>query len=85
MNQLKKATLDAGADIQKVIDACFRISPPIPKKSGSLRPKPNIQKLGKQKAVRKMIFLYHLDKIDKSDMRQKFLSEEITKIFTERI
>ena len=84
LEKLRKATVEAGADIQKLIDACYRISPPIPKKTGSPRPKPNVQQLGQKKAIRKMIFLYHPDKIDKSDMKQKLLSEEITKIFTER-
>jgi len=85
LEKLRKASIEAGGDIQKLIDACYRISPPIPKKTGSPRPKPDAQRLGQQKAIRKMIFLYHPDKIDKSDLRQKFLSEEITKIFTERI
>ena len=85
LEQLRKASKEAGADIQKLIDTCYKISPPIPKKTGSPRPKPDAQRLGQKKAIRKMIFLYHPDKIDKSDMRQKFLSEEITKIFTERI
>ena len=75
---------EAAADIQKLIDACYKISPPIPKKAGIPRPRPDVQQLGPQKAIRKMIFLYHPDKIDKCDMRQKFLSEEITKLFTER-
>ena len=84
LERLHKASKEAGADIQKLIDACYRISPPIPKKTGSPRPRPDVQQLGPQKAIRKMIFLYHPDKIDKSDFRQKFLSEEITKLFTER-
>ena len=53
-------------------------------RNGTMKPKPDVLKLGsKQKAIRKMIFFYHPDKIDKSNLKYKILCEEITKILTE--
>ena len=51
-----------------------------------MKPKPDVLKLcSKQKAIRKMIFFYHPDKIDKSNLKYKILCEEITKILAENI
>ena len=53
-------------------------------RNGTMKPKPDVLKLGsKQMAIRKMIFFYHPDKIDKSNLKYKILCEEITKILTE--
>ena len=53
-------------------------------RNGTMKPKPDVLKLcSKQKAIRKMIFFYHPDKIDKSNLKYKILCEEITKILTE--
>ena len=70
-------------DKQKFIDFIYRNFPPIPNANGTLKPKPIISKLGENKALKKMIYSYHPDKIDKSDLRYKLLCEEITKVFTE--
>ena len=83
LEKIRKAAQEAGTDSQQLINELFRISPPIPKKSGTMKPKPDVMKLGKQKAVKKMIFFYHPDKIDKSNLGYKFLCEEITKILME--
>ena len=84
LEEIRRAAQYAGTDSQKLINELFRISPPIPKKNGTMKPKPDVLKLGsKQKAIRKMIFFYHPDKIDKTDLKYKYLCEEITKILTE--
>ena len=84
LEEIRRAAQYAGTDSQKLINELFRISPPIPKKNGTIKPKPDVLKLGsKQKAIRKMIFFYHPDKIDKSNLKYKILCEEITKILTE--
>ena len=84
LEKIRAAAREAGTDSQKLINELYRISPPIPKKNGTMKPKPDVVKLGsKQKAVKKMIFFYHPDKIDKSNLKYKFLCEEITKILTE--
>ena len=82
----KMATVvkEAGGDLQVVIDFCYTTNPPIPnKRTGTLRPKPLVSKLGRAKAIKKMILFYHPDKIDKSDLKYQLLCEEITKTFTE--
>ena len=84
LEKIRAAAQEAGTDSQKLINELYRISPPIPKKNGTMKPKPDVVKLGsKQKAVKKVIFFYHPDKIDKSNLKYKFLCEEITKILTE--
>ena len=80
---IRKAAEGAGTDSQKLINELYKMSPPIPKKNGTMKPKPDVLKLGKHKAIKKMIFFYHPDKIDKSDLKYKILCEEITKILTE--
>ena len=84
LEEIRKAAEGAGTDSQKLINELYRMSPPIPKKNGTMKPKPDVLKLGsKQKAIKKMIFFYHPDKIDKSNLKYKILCEEITKILTE--
>ena len=84
LEKIRKVAQDAGIDSQKLINELYKMSPPIPKKNGTMKPKPDVLKLGsKQKAIKKMIFFYHPDKIDKSDLKYKILCEEITKILTE--
>ena len=85
LERIRKVAQDAGSDTQRLIDELYRISPPIPKKDGTMNPKPDVLTMGKRKAIRKMIFFYHPDKIDKSNLRNKFLCEEIAKIFTEQV
>ena len=83
LEKIRKAAQEAGTDTQLLINQLYRIIPPVPRKNGSVKPKPDVTKLGQQKAVKKMIFFYHPDKIDKSNLKYKFLCEEITKILTE--
>ena len=83
LEKIRKAAQEAGTDTQLLINQLYRISPPVPRKNGSVKPKPDVTTLGKQKAVKKMIFFYHPDKIDKSNLKYKFVCEEITKILTE--
>ena len=84
LEEIRKTAEDAGSDSQKLINELYRMTPPIPKKNGTMKPKPDVLKLGsKQKAIKKMIFFYHPDKIDKSNLKYKILCEEITKILTE--
>ena len=83
LEKIRKAAQEAGTDTQLLINQLYRISPPVPRKNGSVKPKPDVTTLGQQKAVKKMIFFYHPDKIDKSNLKYKFLCEEITKILTE--
>ena len=83
LEKIREAAQEAGTDSQQLINELYRISAPIPKKSGTMKPKPDVMKLGKQRAVKKMIFFYHPDKIDKSNLKYKFLCEEITKILME--
>ena len=84
LDSIRKAVQEAGSDTQRVIDYIYMNHPPIANKMATLRPKPIVSKLGESKAIRKMIYMYHPDKIDKSDMMYKLLCEEITKIFTEK-
>ena len=83
LETIREAAREAGTDSQQLINDLYRMSPPIPKNNGTMKPKPDVIRLGKQKAIKKMIFFYHPDKIDKSNLRYKFLCEEITKILTE--
>ena len=83
LEPIRKAAREAGTNSQQLINELYRISPPIPKKSGTIKPKPDVIKLGAKKAIKKMIFFYHPDKIDKSNLKYKILCEEITKILTE--
>jgi hypothetical protein len=84
LEKIHDAVKEAGQDTQKIIDFFYRNYPPIPLNDGTLRAKPMVSKLGDSKAIRKMIYSYHPDKINKSDIRYKVLCEEITKIFTKR-
>ena len=83
LETIREAAREAGTDSQQLINDLYRMSPPIPKNNGTMKPKPDVIRLGKQKAIKKMIFFYHPDKIDKSNLRYKFLCEEITKILME--
>ena len=80
--KIKDAVKAAGRDIQVAIDFLYHTYPPIGA-NGTLRPKPLVSLIGIKTAIKKMIYSYHPDKIDKSDMKFKLLCEEITKIFTE--
>ena len=82
IDRIKQELKSAGKDIQKFIDFIFCNFPPITN-HGTQRLKPVIGKLGQTKAIKKMIYSYHPDKIDRSDLRYKMLCEEITKVFTE--
>ena len=84
LDKIKVALKDAGRDLQKIIDFIYTNYPPIPRNDGNPRVKPSVINLTEAKAKRKMIFSYHPDKIDSSDMKHKLLCEEITKIFTLR-
>ena len=82
IDRIKQELKSSGKDMQKFIDFIFRNFPPIPN-HGAKRPKPVIGKLGETKAIKKMIYTYNPDKIDKSDLHYKMLCEEITKVFSE--
>ena len=45
LEKIRKAAQEAGTDSQKLINELYRISPPIPKKSGTMKPKPDVVKL----------------------------------------
>ena len=83
LQEIRKAAQGAGTDSKKLINELYKMSPPIPKKNGTMKPKPDVLKLGQQKAIKKMIFFYHPDKIDNTNLKYKILCEEITKILTE--
>ena len=83
IEEIKRVIGESSGDYQKVIDFIYLKYTPIPRNNGNLRAKPNVSKLGPSKAIKKMIYYYHPDKIAQNNLKLKILSEEITKILTD--
>ena len=83
IEEIKRVIEESSGDYQKVIDFIYLKYTPIPRNNGNLRAKPTVSKLGPSKAIKKMIYYYHPDKIAQNNLKLKILSEEITKILTD--
>jgi len=83
LDEINKKAKEAKKDVQSFINFVYQTYPPISRKDGAVRPKPNVSKIGEDKAIKKVIISYHPDKIKDSDKKYALICEEITKVFTE--